>query len=120
MNQRVLLVGDDEVILETRALLLQPLQTVKTSSSDARDILLSQSFDVVIIGQSVAAPSADAIISAAKGLENPPALIAIRFPDEPVDVDVEVHETNSWRSPGWLKERVMELLAQRTSQSSKP
>jgi hypothetical protein len=113
MNQRVLLVGDDEAVLATRALLLQPLETVKSCSSDALDILLTQPFGVVVIGQSVERPSADWIIAAAKSLENSPALIAIRFPNEGLAMDVEVHETNSWKDPGWLKERVVELLKQR-------
>ena len=113
MNQRVLLVGDDEGVLESRALLLKPLETVKSSSSEAPAILLSQSFVVVVIGQSVAGPSAECIIAAAKNLENAPAVIAIRFPNEDLAVDVEVHETNSWQSPGWLKERIMDLLADR-------
>jgi hypothetical protein len=113
MNQRVLLVGDDEGVLESRALLLQPLETVKSSSSKAPSILFTQSFDVVVIGQSVAVPSAEWIIAAAKSLENPPALLAIRFPNEDLAPGIEVHETNSWQSPGWLKERIMELLAER-------
>jgi len=113
MNERVLLVGDDEVLLESRALLLQPLETIKSSSSEALTLLFTQSFDVVVIGQSVAGPNAERIVAATKSFENPPALIAIRFPNEDLAVDVEVHETNSWKDPGWLKERVVELLKQR-------
>ena len=105
--------GDDEGVLESRALLLKPLETVKSSSFEAPAILFSQSFTVVVIGQSVAGPSAEWIIAVAKNLENAPALIAIRFPNEDLAIDVEVHETNSWKDPGWLKERVMELLAAR-------
>ena len=115
MNGRVLLVGDDEAVLVTRALLLEPLETVKSSSSEALVILFIQSFDVVVIGQSVAVSNVEWIVAAAKSLENPPGLIAIRYPNEYLTVDVEVHETNSWKNPGWLKERVMELLAERSA-----
>jgi len=115
MNGRILLVGDDEAVLESRALLLKPLETVKSSSSKAPAILISRSFDVVVIGQSVAVSNAEWIIAAAKGLECPPALIAIRYPNEYLATGVEVHETNTWQNPGWLKERVMELLAERSA-----
>jgi hypothetical protein len=114
MNQRVLLVGDDEGLLESRTLLLAPLETVKYSSPQAPALLFTQKFDVVVIGQSVDGPNAEWIIAAAKSLKNAPALIAIRFPNEDLAVDVEVHETNSWKDPGGLKERVLELLAHRT------
>ena len=70
-------------------------------------------FDVVVIGQSVAGPNAEWIIAAAKSLENAPALIAIRFPNDDLAIDIEIHETNSWQSPAWLKERVMQLLSER-------
>ena len=113
MNQRVLIVGDDEGVLESRALLLNPLGVAISSSSDAVAILFSQSFDVVVICQSVSVPNAEWIIAAARSLANPPALMAIRFPNEDLAVNVEVHETNSWQGPGWLKERVVELLAQK-------
>ena len=115
MNGRILLVGDDEAVLESRALLLKPLETVKSSSSKAPAILISRSFDVVVIGQSVAVSNAEWIIAAAKGLEFPPALLAIRYPNEHLATGVEVHETKTWQNPGWLKERVMELLAERSA-----
>lgn len=115
MNERVLLVGDDEMILDTRALLLQPLETVKSRSSGALTALLSQSFSVVIIGQTVPEPIAQELILAAKTIDPPPALIAIRFPGEEVGRGVETYETGSWQSPSWIKERVMALLNERSA-----
>jgi hypothetical protein len=113
MNERVLLVGNDHTVLETRALLLQFLETVKCASSEAKAMFCAQTFDVVVIGQSVEHPYAGWINAAALRLEKPPAIIAIRFPIEELAVSVEVHETNSWKDPGWLKERVTELISER-------
>jgi hypothetical protein len=115
MNERILIVGDDSLILDTRAMLLQPLETVKSTSHGAVATLLSQPFAVVIIGQTVPGPIAQELILAARSLDSPPALIAIRFPSQMTGLDVEIHETGSWKSPGWIKERVMELLAERNS-----
>ena len=82
MKERVLLVGDDSLILDTRAMLLQPLETVKSPSRGALATLLGEPFAVVIIGQTVPGPVAQELIMAARSLDLPPALIAIRFPNE--------------------------------------
>jgi hypothetical protein len=115
MKERILLVGDDAIIQETRAILLEPLETIKSPSSRAVFTLISQPFDVVIIGQTVPGPVAQEIIRLATSLDSPPIVMAIRFPGEDVDLGVETHETGSRRSPGWIKERVIKLLADRDS-----
>jgi hypothetical protein len=66
MNERVLLVGDDEMILDTRAMLLRPLETVKSPSYGAVGVLLSQSFDAVIMGQTVPGLIAQELIQLAR------------------------------------------------------
>jgi CheY-like chemotaxis protein len=118
-QQRVLLVGDDPILLKTRARLLEPLETVEARSSEAKVALLDSTFDVMIIGQTVSATTAAELIRTARMLRPAPALMAIRFPGEDVDLGIETHETNSWESAGWIKEQVMELLAERRSSLKK-
>lgn len=115
MKERILLVEDDSPILDTRAMLLQPLEAVKSPSREALATLLHEPFAVVIIGQTVPGPIAQELVLTARSLDSPPGLMAIRFPSEMAGLDIEIHETGSWKSPGWLKERVMELLAERNS-----
>ena len=81
--------------------------------------LLGETFAVVIIGQTVPGPIAQKLILAARSIDSPPSMIAIRFPIEMAGLDVEIHETGSWKDPSWLKERVMKLLKQRYARQCK-
>jgi len=59
MNQRILLVGDNPILMETRTRLLEPLETVGAKSSEAVAALLGQPFGVIIIGQTVSTAIAE-------------------------------------------------------------
>ena len=75
----------------------------------------TQTFDVVIIGQLVPIAAAKELIAGARQLNPAPAILAIRFPGEEVDFGVETHTTDMHDHPGWLRECVAGLIAQRTT-----
>jgi hypothetical protein len=112
MIGRILLIGEDPILLSTRAMLLSDWETVITNSLEAAAVMEAQPFDIVIIGQLVTHRRFEELISHARMLDPAPALFAIRYPGECDRLGIEIHQTNSWDNPAWLKERVAELLAQ--------
>lgn len=113
MKARILLIGEDEALLQTRAKLLADWETVTVNSTRAITALETQHFDLVVIGHSVPENSAIAVISAAGRLVKPVAILAIRLPGEEDHLGVETHTSDLHESPGWLPKRVSALLAER-------
>jgi DNA-binding response OmpR family regulator len=115
MNKaRILLVGDDPTLLQTRALILKDWETVSSTSAEALSAVHSGSFDIIVVGQTVPTGLALEIISAAEALTPSAHVIAIRFPDDESDLGVETHTTDLGAHPSWLRERVAFLLAKRS------
>ena len=94
-------------------MILKDYDCETSSSHQALEMLQSRSFAVIIVGQSVAGEKALEVINAAKALDPPPAIIAIRFDHEAVELGVETHKCNFGENPGWLSQRVAFLLAKR-------
>jgi DNA-binding NtrC family response regulator len=118
MNKaRILLVGDYPLLLETRALILSDWETASTGSAEALSTIHSGAFDVIVVGQTISTGLALEIVSAAKALDPPAHVIAIRFPEDDVDLGVETHKTDLGAHPAWLRERVAFLLAKRSTVS---
>jgi DNA-binding NtrC family response regulator len=78
MKRRILLVGEDPALLETRALLLSAWETSIRDTRSALAAIQSETFDVVIVGQLVTAENARLLISAARKREPVPEILAIR------------------------------------------
>jgi DNA-binding NtrC family response regulator len=115
MNKaRILLIGDYQPLLQTRALILKDWETATVDSAKALRTIHSASFDIVVVGQTVSTGLALEIISAAEALNPSAHVIAIRFPDNDSDLGVETHTTDLGAHPSWLRERVAFLLAKRS------
>jgi hypothetical protein len=112
MKASILLVGDDLLLLRTRALLLAQWRTEIVTSSESLRVLSTRQFDIVIIGQLVPAKTALAIIEASKALYPIPSLMAIRFPGDELQ-GIESHTAGSADSPRWLRECVARILCSR-------
>lgn len=113
MKERILLVGEDPVLLETRALLLSDWQTEIKDTFHAIAALEAERFDVVILGQLVTAKNARLVISSAKRQEPVPEILAIRYVDDPADLGVDTHEIDLLKSPAWLRAWVKAALEKR-------
>jgi DNA-binding NtrC family response regulator len=115
MNKaRILIVGDDPTLLQTRALILKDWETISSTSAEALSAVHSGSFDIIVVGQTVSTGLALEIISAAEASTPAAHVIAIRFPDDDSDLGVETHTTDLGAHPSWLRERVAFLLAKRS------
>ena len=116
MKARILLVGEDSVLLSTRAMLLAEWDPEIVSTNRALSLILAQpSVDVLIIGQLVPEMAAKRLIAEARKAEPAPAIVAIRFPEDEVELGVETYISNSWESPSWLRDCVARLIADRAS-----
>jgi len=114
MKERILLVGEDRILLETRALLLAEWSATIASTKEALATIEQEPFDIVIIGQLVPEPAITQLIIAARKSSSAPAMLVIRFPGEEKDFGVEVQTTDSWDNPGWLRASVARMISKRT------
>ena len=115
MKERILLVGEDPDLLATRALLLSHWETEIKNSRSAIAALQTETFDVVIVGQLVTAANARLLIDAAQKQEAAPEILAIRDPEDAVDLAVETHFLDLRESPAWLEQWVRAALSRRRS-----
>ena len=115
MSEHILLVGEDGLLLRTRALILADWQVTTALPHEAVDLMHAKAFDAVILGQMVPASKAAEIIGLVRELRPSPAVLLIRFPEDRERFDVETHTTDEHDDPGWLKERVAALLAERAA-----
>ena len=107
--RKILLVGDDESLLITRALLLSEWNTLAVNSKGAPEAL-KKPCDLMVLCQTVPLLNALTIIDLAKRLHPSPIMFALRFPEDSQQLGVKVHLVNSHDNPGWFRERVAELL----------
>lgn len=114
MKERILLVGEEPLLLATRALLLSDWETETVNSYGAMERIRTGNFDVVIIGHTVPQLGAHLLIDRLKELSPAPEILAIRIAIGDDPLEVETHISDLYESPGWLIERARELLAART------
>jgi CheY-like chemotaxis protein len=113
MKQRILMVGEDSLLLATRALLLSDWETETANSYAAMErIYAGAAFDLVIIGHTIPQLGAHLLIDRLREQSSPPEIIAIRIAEED-DLEVETHISDLYESPGWLRKRVSEILTSR-------
>jgi hypothetical protein len=112
MKERILLVGEDSLLLATRALLLSERETETVNSYGAMERCTAE-FDLVIIGHTVPQLGAHLLIDRLKGLSHPPQILAIRISIGDDPLEVETHISDLYESPAWLIERVSEILMAR-------
>jgi DNA-binding NtrC family response regulator len=82
MKARILIVGDDPVLLHTRAELLQDWQVVTASSRDAPKAMHARSYDLLIFSQTVQEKVVRNLIGQAHQLDPEPRILAILSGEE--------------------------------------
>jgi CheY-like chemotaxis protein len=117
MKALILIIGDDPILLRTRAELLRDWQITTVSSRDAEAALRSRPYDLVILSQTVQETQARTLIAQALELDPNPRILAIRsgedrqlgFPTYQVDLN----------NPGGLRSAVARILDYETAPSAR-
>jgi CheY-like chemotaxis protein len=104
----ILIVGDDPVLLHTRAELLRDWQTVTANSRDANEALLARTYDLLIFSQTVHEKVVRGLIDQARQLQPASRILAIRSGEERhVGLPTYQVELNN---PGGLRSAVAKIL----------
>ena len=82
MPASILIVGDDPVLLHTRAELLRDWQIVTTSSGEAEKAILARTYDLLIFSQTVQEKVVRGLIDQARQLHPESRILAIRSGEE--------------------------------------
>jgi CheY-like chemotaxis protein len=121
MKERILLVGEDPLLLATRALLLSDWGTETANSYEAMQrIYAGATYDLVLIGHTVPTLGAHLLIDRLKEQDSPPEILAIRLAMGEADLEVETHLSDLYESPAWLRNRVSEMLMSRRGDGDSP
>jgi hypothetical protein len=107
---RILLVGEDSVLLHTRALLLSAWDTVAIHGSESHRLIAMGGFDLVILCQTLSCEKAEGIIRIAKAAIPPPRILAIRFPEDDCDLGVETYVTDMLIGPAGFRRYVVRMM----------
>jgi DNA-binding response OmpR family regulator len=117
VKARILIVGEDLALLETRALLLRDWETLTANSSQAKTNVEAQNFDLILLCHTVTEKNARALIQAAALSQSRPLILAISYPGKNSNLGVETHTLNFYESPAWLPTRVAGMMAERVPAS---
>jgi DNA-binding response OmpR family regulator len=77
VKARILIVGDDPVLLRTRAELLRDWQITAVSSREAPEAMRARNYDLLILSQTVREPLARKLIAQAQELVCHPRILTI-------------------------------------------
>jgi DNA-binding NtrC family response regulator len=117
MKALILIIGDDPVLMRTRAELLRDWQVTTVNSREAGEALRLRPYDLVILSQTVQEAQARSLIAQAQELRPSPRILAIRsgdsqqleFPTYQVDLN----------NPGGLRSAVARILEYQTTPSAR-
>jgi CheY-like chemotaxis protein len=111
----ILIVGDDPVLLHTRAELLRDWQTVTANSWDAQEAMLARKYDLLIFSQTVQETVVRNLIDQALELNPESRILAIRSVEDRHfgSPTYQVELTN----PGGLRSAVARILDHRPTPS---
>ena len=115
--RKLLLIGDDLVLLQARALILAEWDPLAATSSEAPRILDGQTFELVLIGQSVKAERVAELIQKVRSVSPSTRLLLLRVPGGSQNFDVETFD-GLVMNPEWLRGTVAQLLEPHQSHSS--
>ena len=108
MTASILIVGDDPVLLHTRAELLRDWQIVTTSSWEAENAILARTYDLLIFSQTVQEQVVRGLIDQARQLHPESRILAIRSGEErQLELPTYQVELNN---PGGLRSAVAKIL----------
>jgi DNA-binding response OmpR family regulator len=105
----ILIVGDDPVLLETRAYLLRDWQVSATTSKDAAEAIRAKSYDLIIFCQTIPNEIAHTLITDAREMNPNVSALSIHLPGQAREVDANLYETH-FQDPGRLRSVVAHLL----------
>jgi len=109
----ILIIGDDPVLLHTRAELLRDWQITTVSSRDAGDAMRSRQYDLLIFSQTVKETMARSLIAQALELDPHPRILAIRS-GEDRKLESPTYQVDL-NNPGGLRSAVARILAHETT-----
>jgi DNA-binding NtrC family response regulator len=108
VKARILIVGDDPVLMHTRAELLRDWQITTALSRHAEEAMRARNYDLLILSQTVQETRAKSLIAQAMELQPNPRILAIRseedrqFGSPTYQVDLS--------NPGGLRSAVARML----------
>jgi len=105
----ILIVGDDAVLLETRARLLRDWPVLVTTSKHAAKAIGSNTYDLMIFCQTIPDDTAQTLIESARKLNPTVKTLAIHMSGEERGVDADLYEIQL-QNPGLLVSVVARLL----------
>jgi CheY-like chemotaxis protein len=109
MRARVLIVGDDAMLTETRVGLLSDWQPASSTSMDASSVIRSLAPDLLIVCQTVRDEKARELIQTARALNPQVRLLAVCRYAQKRDVEAECFEVKL-NDPGAFRVVVADLL----------
>lgn len=112
MKERILIVGDDPILLRTRADMLRDWQTTAVSSREAPEAILTRNYDLLIFSQTVHELLARKLIAQALKL-NPDSRILSIYAGEDRKLGSSAYQVDLC-NPGGLRLAVASVLAQPT------
>jgi hypothetical protein len=114
MRVKVLIVGDDPILTETRVGLLSDWQPSASTSTHASDLIRSIVPDLLIVCQTVPDEKAKELIESARALNPRVLALAVCRYQQKRDLDVERFEVQL-NNPGAFRAVVADLLQAQTS-----
>ena len=108
MKALILIVGDDPILMRTRAELLRDWQITTVSSRNAEEALRSRPYDLVILSQTVQETQARTLIAQALELDPNPRILAIRSGDDR-QLGSPTYQVDL-NNPGGLRSEVARIL----------
>jgi hypothetical protein len=114
MKARILIVGEDIGLLESRGYLLKDWETVTANSSQAKAGVGAEDFDLILLCHTVTEKNARDLIQFAALSQSRPLILAISYPGKNANLGVETHTLNLYESPAWLPTRVSGMMAEHT------
>ena len=115
MKALILIVGDDPVLMHTRAELLRDWQITTALSRHAEAAMRARNYDLLILSQTVHETRAKRLIAQAMELQPNPRILAIRS-EEDRQLGSPTYQVDL-RNPGGLRSAVARMLDHRTDAS---
>jgi DNA-binding NtrC family response regulator len=116
MKALILIIGDDPVLMRTRAELLRDWQVTTVNSRDAGEALRLRPYDLVILSQTVQEAQARSLIAQAQELRPSPRILAIRSGDSQ-QLESPTYQVDL-NNPGGLRSAVARILEYQTTSSA--
>jgi DNA-binding NtrC family response regulator len=118
MKALILIIGDDPVLMRTRAELLRDWQIITVNSRDAGEAMRSRPYSLVILSQTVQENQARSLIAQAEMLDPNPRILAIRSGDDR-QLGSATYQVDL-NNPGGLRSAVARILDHETAPSALP